>query len=299
MNSKVLITGAGGFIGRHLVARLISEGSAVHVLWRSTSKRMVPESWGSIVKVYVWDESTESLIKIVNEVRPEIVIHVASLFIAEHNSSQVDALIQTNVLFGTRLLEAMTRAGVTRLVNFGTSWQHFQNEPYNPVCLYAATKQAFEAIIRYYVEAKHIRVITLKLFDTFGLGDDRGKLFSALMRAMETGEPMALSRGEQVVDFAYVDDVIEATVLAAERILCDEGRREESFGISGGCPMSLREFVTMVSAVAGRPINVNWGGRPYRSREVMVPWTDYPRLPGWTPQVALSDGIRRVVSGHV
>jgi nucleoside-diphosphate-sugar epimerase len=299
MTRKVFITGAGGFIGRHLVNRLISEGDSVHVLWRSSSKRTVPDSWRTSVTVHVWDESAKHLIEIMAGAHPDLVVHLASLFIAEHSSAQVDALVQSNVLFGAQLLEAMAVSGVKRFLNFGTSWQHFQDEPYNPVCLYAATKQAFEAVIRFYVEGRDFRSITLKLFDTYGPGDDRGKLFSTLMRLLGTQESIALSPGEQVVDFAHVDDVVDATLVAAHRLLCEDGGKEESFGISGGHPLPLRELVALVGAIAGKPLNVQWGGRPYRAREVMAPWTEYPRLPGWNPRISLEDGIRRMVSSNV
>jgi len=296
---RVFITGAGGFIGRHLVDRLIGEGDTVDVLWRSSTTRKSPNSWQSRVTKHIWDESAGHLIDIMKRAHPDVVIHLASLFVAEHSSDQVDALIRTNVLLGTQLLEAMSSSGVERFLNFGTSWQHFGDAAYNPVCLYAATKQAFEAVIRFYVESRGLRAITLKLFDTYGPEDDRGKLFAALIQRLQTQETIALSPGEQVVDFAYIDDVVNAAVIAVRRLRSEEGDREESFGISGGQPLPLRELVAMVSTIANRPLNVHWGGRPYRIREVMVPWTSFPRLPGWSPKISLDEGIRRTVSSNV
>ena len=69
--------------------------------------------------------------------------------------------MSSNITFGTQLVEAMVANGCYQFVNTGTSWQHYENDEYNPVNLYAATKQAFEDILRYYVETSALRVITL------------------------------------------------------------------------------------------------------------------------------------------
>jgi nucleoside-diphosphate-sugar epimerase len=55
----------------------------------------------------------------------------------------------------------------------------------------------------------------------------------------------------------------------------------------------------MVGDAAGKPLNIVWGGRPYRAREVMEPWTAFSTLPGWSPRISLKEGIRRMVSSHV
>ena len=62
----------------------------------------------------------------------------------------------------------------------GTAWQHYNNQSYDPVCLYAATKQAYECLIDYYVKVHGLHAVTVKLHDTYGEGDERGKLFYLL-----------------------------------------------------------------------------------------------------------------------
>jgi hypothetical protein len=80
--------------------------------------------------------TTEDMINIVGEAKPKIVFHLAPLFLFQHESKDVEALILSNVLFGCQLLEAMHINGYRLLVNTGTSWQHFENKDYSPVCLY-------------------------------------------------------------------------------------------------------------------------------------------------------------------
>jgi len=296
---RVLVTGGLGFVGRHLVARLIGENCDVDVVVRKESRRKTPPSWRGCVTCHEWDESTQGLMDILAQSKPDLVFHVASNFVAEHTPQQVEAIIQSNVVFGTQLLESMVAANVHNLINFGTSWQHYKNQSYSPVCLYAATKQAFEAILQFYVESAGLRVITLKLFDTFGPDDDRGKLFSALMRIAKSGEVLNLSPGEQQVDFVYIDDVIDAAFLAADRLMTKVDSGMESYGVSSGAPLSLRNFIETVSRVIGKPLNVVWGARPYRAREVMELWTDFAPLPGWTAKYSLETGIRHTADSYV
>jgi nucleoside-diphosphate-sugar epimerase len=162
------------------------------------------------------------------------------------------------------------------------------------VSLYAATKQAFEALLDFYIDAHGFRAITLKLFDTYGPRDPRPKLLSLLATAAATGVALDLSAGEQLIDLVYIDDVVEAFVLAGQRLLSGASGASETYAVSSGSPVPLRQLVAQYAAVTGAQLNLRWGARPYRAREVMVPWNTGAALPGWAPTVSLEEGFRRV-----
>jgi nucleoside-diphosphate-sugar epimerase len=183
--------------------------------------------------------------------------------------------------------------GVTLLVNTGTSWQHYASMEYNPVCLYAALKQATEAILRFYVESYNLRVITLKLFDTYGPGDNRPKLLNLLRRTALSGDTLDMSPGEQLIDLVYIDDVIDAFVIASERLQRGAVSVMEEYAVSSCSPLSLREIADEYSRASGYALNIKWGGRDYRTREVMRPWSGHKRLPCWQPKIDLVTGIMR------
>jgi nucleoside-diphosphate-sugar epimerase len=287
-----LVTGATGFVGSHLARHLVREGWQVHIVTRSDSKLIDAPEFKQMTN-HVHDGSTQGMVACVAQAKPDVVFHLASLFLLQHATKDVESLVQSNVLFGNQLLEAMKVNGVSRIVNTSTSWQHYNNEDYNPVCLYAATKQAFEAILEYYVQACDIKAITLKLFDTYGSDDRRPKLFNLLNKAAKTGEPLDMSAGEQLIDLVHINDVTEAYVIAAQRLLDGQVSQHERYAVSSGQPLPLKALVQLYSEVSGQAVAVNWGARPYRYREVMVPWTKGLLLPQWRKSINLIEGLKR------
>lgn len=289
-----LITGATGFIGSHLAQRLIDDNWGVHLIVRPESNLYLLQNVLDKITLHQHNGSTGNMIAIVKTAKPSVVFHLASLFLAQHEEKDIEPLIKSNVLFAGQLVEAMVTSGVYSLINTGTSWQHFESKDYSPVCLYAATKQAFESIARFYVETTPLRIITLKLYDTYGPNDPRPKLFSLLRKIAEDQTLLAMSAGEQLVDLVYVDDVINAFVLAANRLQENETTNWEEFAVTSSNPIRLKELAEIYSQVTGKPLSIEWGGRPYRPREVMVPWSSGRCLPNWEPKISLWDGIKKM-----
>lgn len=296
MKRVALVTGGTGFIGRKLLVRLLEEGWEVHCLAVPGTEVRVASLASQGLGLHALTDSSELWQSEVAELRPDVVFHIASLFLAEHGPADVEPLVRSNILFGTLLLDAMSRAGSRRLVNIGTSWQHYRNADYDPVCLYAATKQAFEDMAEFYVQARRLQVVTLTFFDTYGPDDDRPKLVPALLRLSRDGGRLSLSPGEQEMDLVFADDAVAAILLASRRLLDHSPDVDGSavrFTVDSGSPVSLRELVGMIESLSGATIDVDWGARSYRSREVMRPWDRGVRLPGWAPQVPLAEGLRR------
>jgi len=290
--NRALVTGATGFVGRHLTRHLLDAGWQVDVIVRRNSDR-TPLS--SEVIVHEHAGSTESMLSILSLAQPDMVFHLASIFLSEHQPADIDRLIHSNILFGTQLVEAMIQTGAMALVNTGTAWQHYEGRDYSPVNLYSATKQAFEDLLQYYVEAHGLRVITLKLHDTYGPDDPRPKLINLLRRVAAEKQPVAMSQGEQLIDLVHVDDVARAFILAGERLMTNQTNSHERYAVSSSQPIALRALVNRVEHVLGYSLSIEWGGRPYRNREVMKTWQGLPLMPGWEPSVAFESGILQVL----
>jgi nucleoside-diphosphate-sugar epimerase len=279
--TRVLLTGATGFVGSHLVRRLLAEGSEVHAVVRPTSK---PLPAGVTAHL----DPGGDLRALVEAAAPERSFHLATNFIAEHTPDQVEALVRDNVAFPGRLADALAAAGVRPLVNVGTAWQHVDGAAYRPKNLYAATKQAFEDVLAHYAHAGTLEPVTVNLYDTYGPDDARPKLMSALLDAARRGTSLAMSSGHQLIDLVHVDDVIDALLTAP----ADGG----PYACSSGRPLTLRQLVELVGEVAGAPLDVEWGARPDRAGDMVEHWDAGPPVPGWQPRIALEEGVRSLLT---
>ena len=295
----VLMTGITGFIGSRLAMALARDGHRISALVRETSRwDILPECLQKQVSFYVIKDSSlshlmEDAVKTNGTV--DLVYHLASLYLPKHSYEDIPALISSNVMLGTFLLEGMKEHGIRNLVNAGTSWQHYRSAPYSPVNLYAATKQAFEDILQYYEEVAGIRAITLQLFDTYGKGDKRKKIVAMLRELSEKGGTLAMSPGEQLMDMVHIDDVVRAFLTAGDLLRRGDPNVCGVYGVSAGKRYTLRELAAIFEQVTGKKLDIQWGGRSYREREVMVPWTDARSLPGWHAEIDVQEGIRSIL----
>jgi len=266
----------------------------VHLLVRKTSSLAALDGCLERVTVHYHDGSTVGLVDVLAEVKPSIVYHVAAFATAEHGVEDVSRLIHSNVLFSTQLLEAMVRSGVSYLVNTETFWQHRDGaDDYDPVCLYAATKQAFHDILLFYVRTGRIQALSLVLYDIYGPDDPRKKLFALLKESVKDGRQLSMTPGEQLVDITHVDDVTTAYLVAADLLQSGSCGELQSYCVTSGRRMTLRELIETITRETGLPIAPVWGEKSYRPNEVMVPWLGEV-LPGWLPEIDLVEGMRRV-----
>ena len=286
---RALVTGGGGFIGRRLIRDLLERGWTVHTIVRASTR---PAADARVV-VHL-DDGVTPLHSVVASAAPDVCFHLAGHFAGVHGDEDVAPLVIDNVLFGTRVADALAVRGDTLMVNAGSFWQNAGGRTYHPVELYAATKQAFQDVLQYYVEAGRLRVVTLKFFETYGPNDERPKLVNLLLHAAASGEALNLSPGEQYIDLVHVDDASNACLVAAS--MGEGGGPPHSFAVNSSVPIRVKELVERVSDIVGKKVPVVWGERGYRWREMMEPWDVAETLPGWSPSVSLDDGLRSMWS---
>lgn len=294
---RCLITGATGFVGTHLAHELADKCWEVHAILRLNSDADPLQRKENPIKLYRYDGTIDSMIDIVHCSNPDIVFHLASLVKARHHQPQdVGPMIESNVLFGSYLLEAMFQQGIANLINTSTASQHYNQQVYSPTCLYAATKQAYESILTYYTEVHGLRAITLTLFDTYGPKDRRKKLLQLLQEASVTNKLLDLTPGEQLIDLVHIDDVIRGYMAAADILLKGNCSGSQKFMLSSGTPIQIKELIKRYEQVTGCSLKINWGGKPYQVREIMIPWNRGIPLPGWQAKVSLDEGLKTLDS---
>ena len=295
---RVIITGATGFLGTHLVKRLIKDGIEVHAVIRPLSNTMTLDEVSGEKVIYHIHEKENDLIDIMKTILErgdvDVVYHLAAMVQSNQLMDKVEDIIESNIIFGTSLLEAMRRCNVRNFINTGTYWQHYNDELYNPVNMYAASKQAFEDILKYYIEAGGVKAINLCLFDNYGPQDRRNKLMNLLKKIANTDEMLKMSPGEQKIDLVYVDDVVDAYIKAGSYLVDKKYEFCKKYSVSSNKVVTLKELVKIIEKTIGKPLNIVWGGLPYRSREIMVPYSKGERLPGWSPKISLEEGIKKI-----
>jgi len=284
---RVLITGATGYIGKNLCGFLQNRQVEVLAVVRKESNLSGIQG----IPYFVYDNTTESLINAIAEFQPDVVVHLATCFIGRHMADQIEDLVDSNILFGVRLLEAMSSCGVNRFINTATAWQYVGNSPYRPVSLYAATKQALEDILVYYTEDRGIKVITLILNDTYGPVDSRPKVLNLLKNVVKTGQVLEMSPGEQEMNFLYIDDVVSAYWIAIQRCMSSE-TPAEVFDVMSSKAIPLRQVAELFEKVNGITLPVKWGAKPYREKEIMKAYQPKKPLPGWKPLISMEEGLQ-------
>jgi len=288
---KILVTGATGFIGQNLTKSLLKTGYKVYVLVRKNSDTTKLDYK---LKVFEYDENIYNLINFFVQENFDGVIHLASLFLSEHLSKDISELINSNIKFGTEVLEACKTSNVKWFINTGTFWQHYQNEEYNPVNLYAATKEAFECIAKYYTETSDLVFTTIKLNDTFGPNDPRPKIMNLWDEYSQTGEELSMTSGEQIIDIVFIEDIINANEVMIQHLISSKKKtfQLKSYAVSSKEKVTLKEIAQLFQKVTGKRVNINWGKKPYKEREVMIPWKPTELVPGWEQKYRLQEGIK-------
>lgn len=280
---RILLTGGDGFIGGHL-KKFLSKNHEIFEVKRLKKNRPKNKN------ILYYDNNINDLLSFFNLHKPEIVVHLASLFISEHNVSDVSNLINDNILFSAQLVECAKKSECNNFLNTGTSWQNYNDKIYEPVNLYASTKEAFLKILYYYHIAHHINCITLKLFDSYGPNDKRKKLFYYLNSSKNDGI-LEMTKGLQMINILHVDDICAGFIKAIDLFKKDKSIFK-TYALSALENISLKDLVQKYIEINNLSLKINWGGKKYKEREVIIPWSKYQILPNWKPLVSLEKGLR-------
>lgn len=295
---KILMTGITGFIGHHLGERLVNDGHEVHAIVRPTSKvHELSENLRGNVKFHVQD-SENTVLDIVTDIcvdgggRPDVVFHLATNFITAHRFEDIQKLIQSNITFGTELLDAMAANNVWNFINAGTFEQSIDDN-LSPVNLYAATKDCFEGIVNFYSATRGLKCIGLRLSDVYGADDKSQRLLGLMRESFSTSETLHLSHSGQLIDLIYIDDAVESFIAAKKILAACKYDYCGAYSVGMSRPVTLGEVVKIFEEVAGKKLSIKWSGR-----YISTNFRGTPRfLPNWSPQTSLRDGIKKFLGG--
>ena len=300
-----LVTGGAGFIGSHLVERLLGDGASVRVvdnLATGSLRNLAP--WRDRIEFVEADLATPGVADRVVE-GVDVVFHLAALGSVPRSLAEPLATHEANVNATVLLLEAARRAGVRRVV-FSSSSSVYGDTPVLPKreaveplprSPYAASKLAAEQYVLAYARAGLVEGVALRYFNVFGPRQSPTGPYAAviplLMRAAQRGETMRIhGDGLQTRDFTYVDNVVEANVLAAHG---DTARVSgKVVNVGAGDRITLLDLVALVEEASGRRVAVEHG--PPRAGDVRDSLAGLERtreVLGYEAQVPVREGIAR------
>ena len=301
--TNTLVTGATGFVGIHLVARLLSDGCRVTVLARSSS--VLPAEWRDRVRVVASDDFRENNLRRVLDTPVETIFHLAAYGV-KPNHRDVDEMLQINVDMPATLVRLCSGWGA-RMVMAGTFSEYrspstrellSEDSPLEQAKLYGSSKAAGGLMAGAIAQGDGTAFRLLRLFKVYGAGEAPHRLLPALASGLAKHERVAISAGTQVLDFVYIDDVVEAMLRADAH--CREKGGIATWNVATGRPHSVREFAEQVAAAMNADASL-LGFGAIAMRKDDEPWLvgspDLLRSElGWQPSIRLDEGVRAAVA---
>lgn len=299
---RVIITGATGFVGANLARRLLSLGHEIHLLVRKGHNPWRIEGIQKDLRLHQVDlGDLQALTQEVSKIKPDWVFHLAAHG-AYSWQTDLHQMVETNLIGTVNLVEACLKTGFEALVNTGSSSEYgfkdhapSETELVEPNSHYAVTKAAATQFCRHTAQSRGVHLPTLRLYSVYGPYEDPKRLMPQLILRGLNGELPSLVNPEVARDYVYVEDVIDAYLLAATRPNQEPGA---VYNVGTGVQTTLGEAVNVARQVMGIAAEPKWGSLPHRQWDTNV-WVADPRKIsdqlGWRPRHTFLQGFSLMV----
>jgi len=305
---RVLVTGAGGFIGSHLAEQLARLGAKTRALVRYTSTG----SWGWLdeselkpdIEVVAGDlRDRDSVRRALDGV--EQVFHLGALIAIPYSYHAPDSYVQTNALGTLNVLQGARDAGVERVVHTSTS-EVYGTAQYVPIdekhplvgqSPYSATKIAADKLAESFHLSFALPVVTVRPFNTYGPRQSARAVIPTIITQCLTGDTVRLGNLAPTRDLMYVSDTVEGFLCAAQ---ADEAAIGQTVNLGTGTGISIGDLAKKIASLTGKAVRIESDGERVRpaASEVDRLVADNrlaQKLIGWKPQVSLDDGLRQTI----
>lgn len=270
----VLVTGAAGFIGLHLVFELVNHGSTVYALIENTDevgKNKLLNISSDIIIV----DSFEQMIKNPEDC-PEFdcIFHLATVGV-NPAFNNIERFCDVNIKMACQLINFAKSNKTKLLVNFGSCFEYgdhgnvllTEDMDCRPESLYAISKNASTNLSICYAKRQGVNLITVRPFGVFGEGEGDARLVPSIIKSCLHNEVIKTTAGEQIRDFVNVKDVVKAVIALTEADYIPY----EIYNICSDNPISVRDFIFEIVDTCNFDHSlIDFGGIPYRDNEAMV-----------------------------
>lgn len=306
-SKRVLVTGATGFIGSHLVKRLLKEGVETHVLLRNDSHLFrIQDIIGSLT---VWQgdiRDYRSICFCVKNSKPQIIFHLATLRNVERDLELVNPMIDINIKGTVNLLKAVIdeKIAIGCFVNTGTCEEYgdgavpfYESQREIPVSPYSASKVAATYLCQMVFKTTGLPIITLRPFLTYGPYQDTGMLIPSIIHHCIAGVDFPMTEGNQTREFNYIDDVVEGYMLAAT---C-KNAVGEIINIGSGVEYRVADVAEKIIKIINTPIKLLKGVLSKRPGEAVNFFCNNEKaknLLNWEPITTLDEGLKKTIEWY-
>ena len=298
--SRVVVTGASGFVGSHLVRRLAGEGMQVGVLIRSN--RNVQRIKDVLPRLQVFHADLRdhsSVADALTRFQPECLVHLAWQGVGNRERNDLQQL--ENLSLALNLLRAARAAGCQTYVGVGSQAEYgacrdviSEDTPNNPTTIYGLTKLCHCLQAREFCASAGMRFVWLRLFSSYGPDDDPSWMIPYLVQTLLRGETPSLTLGEQKWDYIHVRDVAGAILAVVQN-----AKASGIYNLGSGDAATLRSTIEYIRDLIDPSLSLGFGQIPYRPDQVMFLQADISRLAadtGWRPGIRIQEGLREVVN---
>ena len=289
---KILLTGATGFLGTHLLADFLHRNYQVLIVKRaSTNMSSLLQRFGKLEAWNIEGDELENMFRLHPHI--DVIIHAATDY--GRDDSRPTSTFWANEAFPIKLVELAMQYNTVLFVNMDTFFN--SNEMvYDHLGAYSLSKRHFQEWGLHCSTAGTIGFANLRLFHLYGPGDGLQKFVPAMVKRCLAGEEIDLSDGEQKRDFIHIDDAVSAvgTVLEAE-LSMRKGYRH--YDVGTGTSLRIKDFMETMQRVCASGAKLNFGALPNRKSEFKDACADTQALRalGWEAKVGIEAGIQSVI----
>jgi NAD dependent epimerase/dehydratase len=309
VHRSVLVTGAGGFIGSHLVERLVAEGARVRALIRYTSRSGIgylrlapPETRAQIEFTFADLRDEHAVAEAMRDV--EIVFHLGALISIPYSYVHPREVVETNVIGALNVLMAARAVQPARVVHTSTSEVYGtalripidEEHPLQGQSPYSASKIGADKLVESFVRSFNVPAVTIRPFNTYGPRQSARAVIPTIISQALTRDEVNLGDLTPTRDFTYVADTVDGFVRAATA----EGIIGEAINLGSDDEISIGDLAQLIIKLIGRRVEVKTDRNRIRppASEVRRLHADNRKAKarlGWEPHTSLEEGLRTTI----